>query len=295
MGTSSNRIEIRKEFSPKRDELFLLDNHSLLNLFNILERQLEGLNALLTEKKFKSYSQFCVNVLMELSEGNLAEKIPSIEKKLDQLGALIKGLIESESAHLEFFRGILETIEVAHTRLSELGEDRLGWRDIPCDEFRSRLNQFLSATERVSRGKFRFVFPPEDKSPLSYKIDFQIRSQNKHLKAPPVLHDTIRDIVGNARKYSPPGTEIKIRLEEIDAEGIQLTVADGGIGIPETELEKVVDYGYRATNAMDRNTMGGGLGLTKAYLLTRNFNGRFFIESSENEGTLIQLSLYPPS
>ncbi|NDV62120.1 sensor histidine kinase [Puniceicoccales bacterium CK1056] len=295
MGNPPKRIEIKGKLRPEKDEILLLDNHGLLNLFNILERQLEGLNALIREDKLKSYSQFCVHILMVISEGDLEEKIPGIEKELEELTTYIRGLIERKPRHLEFFRGILETVEVAHVRLQELNEDRLSWRSIPLAEFRSRLNQFLSATERVSRGKFHFVYPPEEVSPLSYKINFQINSQNEELMAPPVLHDTIRDIVGNARKYSPPGTEITIVLQETEPPGIELSVSDSGIGIPETEIEKVVEYGYRATNAMDRNTMGAGLGLTKAYLLSRKFGGRFIIESTEGKGAKFQLSLFRPT
>ena len=295
MGNLPNRVEINREVSPTDGELVLLDNHSLLNLFNILERQLEGLNALISDKELKSYSQFCVDILMELSDGNLMERVPRIEKRLTELATFIRGFMEKESEHLAFYRGIVETIEMANARLDELKEDRLAWRDIPISDFRSRLNQFLSATERVSRGKFYFVYPPEHASPLCYRVNFTIKSANAHLTAPPILHDTIRDIVANARKYSPQGTEIRICLEEIEPDGVQLTVIDHGIGIPGGELEKVVDYGYRATNAMDRNTMGGGLGLTKAYLLSKKFNGTFTIESREGQGTSVQLSLYPPT
>lgn len=294
MARAPSRVEIRKKLSPARKELFLLDNHSLLNLFNVLERQLEGLNALLREKGLKSYSRFCLEILLSISEGELKERIPEVEKKLTGLAAFVRELMEDQGQHLDFYRGILETVEMAQARLLELSEDRLAWREIPHAEFHSRLNQFFSATERVARGKFHFVYPPEELSPDSYRIDFQIKSGNGHLVAPPVLHDTIRDLAGNARKYSPPGTEIRIRLEELEPTGICLTVSDGGIGIPENEMEKVVDYGYRASNAMSRNTMGAGLGLTKAYLLSRKFGGTFSIESLASEGTTIQLSLSRP-
>jgi signal transduction histidine kinase len=232
---------------------------------------------------------------MELSGGNIPAKIPAIEKRLAGLEDLLRELLETRHEHLNFFRGILETIEMARVRLNELREDRLKWRQIAPKEFRIILNQFLSATERVGRGKFRFIYPPEEPCPDSYRIDFQIKPGNGHLEAPLILHDTIRDLVGNARKYSMPGTRISISLEEIEPKGIRLSVSDQGIGIPAGEIEKVVEFGYRATNAMDRNTMGGGFGLTKAYLLSRKFNGRFFIESAEGKGTTIELFLYPLS
>lgn len=295
MGNPSKRVEIHSQLAPTRGEAALLDNHSLLNLFNVLERQLEGLDALLPRRRLKPYADFCVEILLELSGDNLSAKIPAILERIADLEAFLQGLVETRHEHLDFFRAILETLEVARVRLGEFQQDRLTWRPVSHGDFRIILNQFLSATERVGRGKFRFVYPPEQPGPLSYRIDFRIQPDNTHLEAPLILHDTIRDLVGNARKYSMPGTCINIELEQIQPAGIRLSVSDQGIGIPAGEIENVVEYGYRASNAADRATMGGGYGLTKAYLLSRKFNGRFFIDSAEGKGTTIELFLYRPS
>ena len=45
----------------------------------------------------------------------------------------------------------------------------------------------------------------------------------------------------------------------------------------------------------DKATMGGGFGLTKAYLVTRQFGGRMWIASRPGAGTRITLSIPRPA
>lgn len=112
--------------------------------------------------------------------------------------------------------------------------------------------------------------------------------------APPILNDTIRDLVANARKYSHPGTLISLMLGEKENRGLRLAVTDEGSGIPDSEMGKIIEFGFRGNQESFRKTRGYGLGVTKAYLLCRHFGGWFFIESAENAGTTIEMTLYPP-
>jgi signal transduction histidine kinase len=70
-----------------------------------------------------------------------------------------------------------------------------------------------------------------------------------------------------------------------------LVVEDTGKGIPADEIEQVVNYGTRARNVQDQETKGGGFGLTKAWFVTKQFDGRLWIESEEKIGTTITLQL----
>lgn len=124
--------------------------------------------------------------------------------------------------------------------------------------------------------------------------DFQFGIEEEEFDAPSTINDIIRDLVSNSRKYSEPGSAIRIQMDSIEQGGLQLSIRDEGIGIPPEKLSTVIQYGYRASNALDRRTMSGGLGLTKAYQLCRSFNGRFIIESEVGKGTLINMIFFPP-
>jgi signal transduction histidine kinase len=104
----------------------------------------------------------------------------------------------------------------------------------------------------------------------------------------------MRDLIANARKYTAPGGHITAALYE-DAEALRFLVEDTGRGIPEGELEKVVQFGQRASNVGEVRTMGGGFGLTKAFLVTKQFGGRFWLASQLGVGTRVRIQIPRPS
>jgi len=60
------------------------------------------------------------------------------------------------------------------------------------------------------------------------------------------------------------------------------------------DRERVVDFGYRASNVIDQPTMGGGFGLTKAATLIPRWGGQMKIASSEETGTRIEIRVPCP-
>lgn len=295
MADKGTRLEIARPEQLGRDRSVIVDHHSLLNLFNVLERELESVNRLLKSRELQHYSEFCIDVLMDLSNPVSPEQWEAIENRFADLADLIRKLIASHPGESLQLKGILEILEIASARLGEFRQDRFEWQPIPCSDILDRLTQFLTATERVSRGRFHFVYSPKPPCPMGYQIDFKINAAGDCMLAPPILQDTIRDLVGNARKYSPLGSSIKILISEEESSGLRLSISDEGMGIPADELEKVVLYGYRASNALDRKTMGGGFGLTKACQLAHKFDGQFFVESQLGKGTTIEMTLFPPA
>jgi len=286
------RTEVTGPLHLDREAAALLDHHSLLNLFNVLEMQLEAVSARIPQARVKRFAEFCLDVLMNLSRTGLPDQLPAMERNCGQMRAAVEELLEAHPQEAGLLNGVLEIIAVGHARLEEFKGERFAWQPISRQHFHRTLASFLQATERVSEGRFRFVYPPEPPAGNAYQIDFSIAGRGDSLHAPVVLHDTIRDLVGNARKYSDPGSLIQIDLQPEGRHGIRLRVKDNGYGIPEEEINKVVHFGYRATNVMDRRTMGGGFGLTKAYHVCKKGNGRFFIESEIGKGTTIELTLF---
>ena len=98
----------------------------------------------------------------------------------------------------------------------------------------------------------------------------------------------MRDITANARKYTKPGGRISCSLV-MNESGLEMTVTDNGRGIPEKEIEKVVDFGFRGSNTAAAETKGGGYGLTKAYYFCKKAGGRMWIDSQLGAGTTIRI------
>jgi signal transduction histidine kinase len=105
------------------------------------------------------------------------------------------------------------------------------------------------------------------------------------------LRRALTNVLENAIKYSPPSTEVAVRLwAEAGNHTALISVADYGIGIPDDDIAKVFQAGYRATNAA-AEAGGSGLGLASVRDIVEQHGGRVLIESSPGRGTTLTVSL----
>lgn len=104
------------------------------------------------------------------------------------------------------------------------------------------------------------------------------------------LHQALFNLVSNAVKYSPDGTEITLRLSR-DRGEVRLRVEDQGIGIPEAEQKLVFERFYRTDRSRSRETGGAGIGLAIAKALMEQQGGRIELESREGAGSAFTLVL----
>jgi len=106
---------------------------------------------------------------------------------------------------------------------------------------------------------------------------------------PPVIGDADRleqvltNLVDNALRYSPPGSQIKITAETTP-EGVQVAVSDQGPGIPGDELPCIWERFYKVDKARSRKGSGTGLGLAIAHNIVKAHGGRIWAESQVGAG-----------
>lgn len=161
--------------------------------------------------------------------------------------------------------------------------------EMPIEELRADFREVFTAIEKNSHGRYRIIYNLALQQPTDYYIDFVVECASGHSIALPILFkDVIRDLIANARKYTRPGGTINVGLYETGTE-LRFVVQDTGMGIPPDEISQVVRYGQRGSNAAHIRTMGGGFGLTKAVIVTKQLGGRFWIRSELNVGTRITI------
>ena len=100
------------------------------------------------------------------------------------------------------------------------------------------------------------------------------------------LKQVIVNLVGNAIKYTPDGGEILVGLSKTGTQA-KLVVSDTGPGIPVEDLPHVFERFYRGEKSRTRSKdgQGFGLGLSIAFWIVRNHDGRIEIDSKEGQGT----------
>ena len=72
---------------------------------------------------------------------------------------------------------------------------------------------------------------------------------------------------------------------------MEVTVADTGCGIPESEIPRLTQRFYRVDKARSRELGGTGLGLAIVKHIVQAHGGSLHIESQINQGTTVRLLL----
>ena len=100
-----------------------------------------------------------------------------------------------------------------------------------------------------------------------------------------LLHLAMANIINNGCKYSN-FQQVKVSLGATDTH-VYIIIKDNGIGIPGSEMDKIYDPFFRASNT--KNYEGYGIGLPLARNIIRMHNGELLVNSKENVGTTVQI------
>jgi len=105
-----------------------------------------------------------------------------------------------------------------------------------------------------------------------------------------LLERAFVNVVGNAIKYSPEGTEVVISTRVTDNGWITTDVIDQGIGIPESRIGKLFERFHRDPD-VQKQFKGTGLGLALVATVLKQHGGEVAASSTEGKGTTITLSI----
>ncbi len=109
---------------------------------------------------------------------------------------------------------------------------------------------------------------------------------------PGMLEEIIYNLCDNAVKYNREGGLVTVTTEA-SAEGVRLTVADTGIGIPQQEQARIFERFYRVDKSHSRSMGGTGLGLSIVKHAAQLHQATIHIDSRLHHGTTVEV-LFPP-
>jgi len=104
------------------------------------------------------------------------------------------------------------------------------------------------------------------------------------------LAEVLQNLLDNAVQYTQPGGTIDVKTR-FDGKEVVFTVADTGIGIPESDLERIFERFYRVDAARSREAGGTGLGLAIARHIVDAHSGRIWVESAIGQGSRFHFSV----
>ncbi len=103
-----------------------------------------------------------------------------------------------------------------------------------------------------------------------------------------LLSRMLANLVSNAYRYGKEGGHILVRLQGGE-QGLELSVADDGIGIAPEEQGKIFKRFYQADRS--RTGVGTGLGLSMVSEIVRFHGGRVSVESVLGQGSCFVVQL----
>ena len=122
------------------------------------------------------------------------------------------------------------------------------------------------------------------------KIIFEKTSSIYAKVDPNSISIVVRNLLHNAIKFSEPGEEIIITIKE-NKQTVTFSVSDNGLGIPEEMQKRLFDINFNTSRKGTSGESSTGIGLILCKDLIEKNNGTLKIESAENKGTTINVSL----
>jgi signal transduction histidine kinase len=161
------------------------------------------------------------------------------------------------------------------------------------------LNDFLSVGRieegRVSVKLTNFNIPKmvagiiDELNPIEKKgqtVAYTHSGSDEMVLDPSILKHIITNLLSNAIKFSQEDKVISIKTN-CDYSGLDLIVADDGIGIPDADKEHLYERFFRATNVS--NIQGTGLGLHIVSRYAELLEGTIQCKSALDKGTTFEL------
>src|SRR6266545_5665025 len=104
------------------------------------------------------------------------------------------------------------------------------------------------------------------------------------------MHQALRNLIGNAIKYTPAGGAITLSVEH-DAEQVNIKIQDTGYGIPASDLPHIFERFYRVRNNGHDEIEGNGLGLAIVKSIVEQHGGNVSVESEIGKGSCFSFTL----
>jgi signal transduction histidine kinase len=97
------------------------------------------------------------------------------------------------------------------------------------------------------------------------------------------IEQIVRNLLGNAAKYTPPGSHVVVSARKRDGQ-VEVRVADDGPGIPPASIERIFELFYRDPESA-RAVAGSGIGLFVCATLIEAMGGRIWANRRPEGGS----------
>ncbi|MCQ6277117.1 response regulator [Bacillus sp. V3B] len=303
-----NLIQVAEKFSKgellQRAKIYKNDEiGKLSHVFNIMAEQLyKHINHL--EEKVKERTTEIEKANMELKYAKI-EADKANEAKSEFLANMSHEIRTPLNAVIGFSELLSNTIK------DEKQQNYIKTINIAGNSLLLIINDILDLS-KVEAGKMDLYYKPINMNAIfkevetifmqkvhSKEIEFLVDIQDDLPEL--ILFDEVRirqillNLVGNAVKFTEKGyvklsiKALPSKMNDMSSVDLHLSVEDTGIGIPETETEKIFEAFTQISGQSIKKYGGTGLGLSITQKLVEMMNGKISIESEVGKGSIFHI------
>ncbi|WP_306521267.1 ATP-binding protein [Rheinheimera sp.] len=173
-----------------------------------------------------------------------------------------------------------------------------------------RLINDILDMQKIEAGQMHFVFKLQNIKPLlqaavqelsyyavQHQVRFVLETELTDIQLQvdgDRLMQVLANLLSNAAKFSPAGSEIKLTAVYLDANWLRLAVWDHGPGIS-AEFKQRIFQPFSQSDASNQRSYGGsGLGLTISKAIVEQHGGRLSFDNNKGQGSVFYVDLPCP-
>ena len=216
----------------------------------------------------------------------IAQATHELRTPLTNIRLYAEEAIESEEDESELREKALNVINTESRRLERIVSDMLCVSEIEAGSL--SIHRDSLRTEQLIE-EIQADYEPQAKS-KTIELVFDLPPKFPTIQADrDRLGQAMHNLVGNAIKYTPSGGKVEVQLEFDEHDAMIFKVSDNGIGIDESQQERIFERFCRADDRRIAKVTGSGLGLALARQIARLHGGDISVESQIDHGSVFTL------
>ncbi len=251
------------------------------------KRNIEDLKAMVAEMNAQKEKLEKLNTHKNKVIGFLAHDLRSPIVVINQAVSLLGK--KSDSVKEDQNNKLIKMIERASLKLNDMVNDMLDISKIKSGHV--TLEKSTNDYESFLKSNVELVQIVADEYDMRINVKYQT-DMRKITFDPDKLGQVIYNLVNNAVKYSPKGSDIDIVVTRDEEKGKILTqVIDRGEGIPEEYIEHIFNEFFKKDRATKMKVKSTGLGLSIVKKIVELHRGEVWVESELGKGSTFQFTL----
>lgn len=220
---------------------------------------------------------------------NIKDKLLSIISH-DVRGPLLtlRGLLDlvtTESLTIDEIRQLLPAVEHQIGGVTQLLDGLLFWANSQSESMVAQKNFFKLA--EIIREAVDLVSLDSKKKSITCTV--RMDSEPMVFADRKMAEVVLRNLLGNAVKFTPPHGQIRIKLET-DHHDAFISIEDSGRGLTKEQIDKITNL-VPHTSEGTAKEKGSGVGLLFSQEFVRRNGGNLWITSNQNQGSVFRFSL----